>query len=106
MSALAARMSAELGAGVVSRLAALEAASRGLRAPGELARIRTDLLAVLRMWQRLLTRLFPVITGRDPGSPGSPSRWPRLGWGRDVMVARATQSLVPRRAAGQDHDGS
>ena len=60
MSALAATMSAELAGGVVSRLAALEAASWGLRAPRELARIRADLLAMVGMWRRLLEVHAPV----------------------------------------------
>jgi hypothetical protein len=106
VSGWAAAMSAELGAGTISRLAALEAASRGLRAPRELARIRADLLAVIGMWRGLLAVHAPV------GERGRCQRC-RGWWGRRgpcrVWTAAHTVLVAleyPAQAAGPPLSGA
>lgn len=106
MSGWAAGMSAELSAGVVSRLAALEAASRGLRAPRELAQIRADLLAVIGMWRGLLASHASV---GERGRCRRCHRW--WGWRGPCRVWTAAHTVLvaleyPVPAAGLAASGT
>lgn len=74
----AAGVSAELGAAAVSRLATLQQAARGLRAPQELGQIREDLADIVRRWRRLMVAHTPT-AGADR-CPSCRDWWGRRRW--------------------------
>lgn len=79
----------ELGTGIADRLAVLEEAACGLRAPGQIEQLRLELLHVVTMWRRALrAHLPPGGAGRCPVCRfwWRPARWPCPVWRAAQLV--------------------